>query len=137
MVLFGVDVLVMLISCVLTLMFAWPTYMPVPKAMKTSVKTFWTVNSRGLELGAQLEFQTFFMAASAVPILFAIAMLAQETIEYAAVLRPGKNIFKYLFLGLDIILGELLASAGLIPLPKIRHLHVLCILLDLIGTITN
>ena len=52
MVLFGVDVLVMLISFVLALMFAWPTYMPVPKAMKTLVKTFWTINSIGLELGA-------------------------------------------------------------------------------------
>ena len=46
-------------------------------------------------------------------------MLAQETIEYAAFLRPDKKIFKYLFLGLDIILGKLLASAGLIPLLKI------------------
>ena len=118
MVLFGVDVLVMLISCVLTLMFAWPTYMPVPKAMKTSVKTFWTVNSLELGLGAQLEFQTFFVAASAVPILFALTMLAQETIEYAAVLRPDKKISKYLFLGLDIILGKLRTPAGIIPLFK-------------------
>ena len=46
-------------------------------------------------------------------------MLAQETIEYAAVLRPDKKISKHLFLGLDIILGKLLASAGLIPLLKI------------------
>ena len=89
--------------------------------MKTPVKTFWTVNSLVLELGAQLEFQTLFMTASAVKVLFAIAMLAQETIGYAAVLRPDKKIFKYLFLGLDIILGKLLASAGLIPLLKIPY----------------
>ena len=56
--------------------------------MKTPVKTFWTVNSLGLELGAQLEFQTFSMAASAVPFLFAATMLAQETIEYAAFSSP-------------------------------------------------
>ena len=82
------------------------------------MKNFWTANSLGLELGAQSEFQTFAMTASAVPVLVAIAMLAQETIEYAAVLRPDKKIFKYLFLRLDIILGKLLTSAGIIPLLK-------------------
>ena len=103
------------------------------------------------------------MAASDVPILFASAMLAQETIEYAAVLRPDKKIFKYLFLRLDIILGKLLASAGRIPLLKIwvfpdgssngtqntehpwivpalmfaSQLYKPCSLFDLLGTITD
>ena len=67
MVLFGVDVLMMLISLVQTFMLTWQTHMPVPKAMEIPVKTFCTVNSLGFELGAQLEFQTTFMTSSAVP----------------------------------------------------------------------
>ena len=52
----------MLFSFVPILMLAGQTYVPVPKARNTFVKTFWTVNSLGLELGAQLEFQIILMA---------------------------------------------------------------------------
>ena len=78
-------------------------------------------------------------------------------------LRPDKKIFKYLVLGLDILLGKLLVSAGLIPLLKIcvfpdvgsngtqntehpwtvpalvfaSQLYKPCIPFDLLGTITN
>ena len=62
MVLYTVDVLILFITFVQTLMFAWPTHMPVPKGMKAPVKTFYTVNSLGLEFGAQLEFQIILMA---------------------------------------------------------------------------
>ena len=57
--------------------------------------------------------------APAVPILFAIAMGAQEIIKYAAALHPEKNIFMYLLLGLDIVLDKLIATAGLIQVFRI------------------
>ena len=102
------------------------THALAKEAIETPVKNFWTVNSLGLEPGAQSEFQTFAMTASAVPVLVAIAMLAQETIEYAAVLRPDKKIFKYLFLGIDIILGKLLTSAGLLRSIANHAFHPIC-----------
>ena len=45
-----------------------------------------------------------------------IAMWAQESIYFTAVICPGQPILKYALLGLDTILGKGVASAGLIPL---------------------